>query len=48
MAHRVAPRAEADLEDIWLYVAKESGSMGVATSDSPPHFLKKAAENLIN
>src|SRR5450432_1124865 len=30
MAHRVAPRAEADLDDIWLYVAKESGSMDVA------------------
>ena len=31
MAHRVAPRAEADLDDIWLYVARESGSMDVAT-----------------
>jgi toxin ParE1/3/4 len=31
MAHRVAPRAEADLDDIWLYVAKESGSVDVAT-----------------
>jgi toxin ParE1/3/4 len=31
MAHRVAPRAEADLDDIWLYVAKRSGSMDVAT-----------------
>jgi toxin ParE1/3/4 len=31
MAHRVAPRAEADLDDIWLYVARESGSMEVAT-----------------
>ncbi len=31
MAHRVAPRAEADLDEIWLYVAKESGSMDVAT-----------------
>jgi|CZKF01.1.fsa_nt_gi toxin ParE1/3/4 len=31
MAHRVAPRAEADLDDIWLHVAKESGSMDVAT-----------------
>jgi toxin ParE1/3/4 len=30
MAHLVAPRAEADLDDIWLYVAKESGSMDVA------------------
>jgi plasmid stabilization system protein ParE len=30
MAHRVAPRAEADLDDIWLYVAKESASMDVA------------------
>jgi plasmid stabilization system protein ParE len=31
MAHRVAPSAETDLDDIWLYVAKESGSMDVAT-----------------
>ena len=31
MAHRVAPRAQADLEDIWLFVAQDSGSMGVAT-----------------
>ncbi len=31
MAHRVAPRAEADLDDIWLYVAKASASMDVAT-----------------
>ncbi len=31
MAHRVAPRAEIDLDDIWLYAAKESGSMDVAT-----------------
>jgi plasmid stabilization system protein ParE len=28
MAHRVAPQAETDLDDIWLYVARESGSMG--------------------
>jgi len=27
MAHRVAARAEADLDEIWLYVAKESGSI---------------------
>ena len=25
MAHRVAPRAETDLDEIWLYVAQESG-----------------------
>ena len=31
MAHRVAPQAETDLDGIWLYVAKESGSMDVAT-----------------
>lgn len=30
MAHRVAPLAEADLDDIWLYVAKESGSIEIA------------------
>ena len=30
MAHRVAPEAEAELENIWYYVATESGSTGVA------------------
>ena len=30
MAHRVAPRAEADLDDIWFYAAKESGSVEIA------------------
>jgi toxin ParE1/3/4 len=30
MAHRVAPRAETDLDDIWFYVAKESGSVEIA------------------
>lgn len=31
MAHRVAPRAETDLDDIWVYVAQDSGSMDIAT-----------------
>jgi toxin ParE1/3/4 len=31
MAHRVASEAEVDLDDIWLYVATESGSMDIAT-----------------
>ena len=30
MAYRVAPRAEADLHDIWYYLAKESGSIEIA------------------
>ena len=30
MTHRVAPHAETDLDDIWLYVAKESGSIEIA------------------
>ncbi len=30
MAHRVDPRALADLDDIWCYVAKQSGSIGAA------------------
>ncbi len=30
MAHRLAPEAEADLDDIWWYVVKESGSAEVA------------------
>jgi toxin ParE1/3/4 len=31
MAHRIAPRAEADLDYIWVYVARESGSLEIAT-----------------
>jgi toxin ParE1/3/4 len=30
MAHRVAPEAEAELDNIWYYVAKESGSIEIA------------------
>ena len=30
MAHRLAPSAEADLDDIWVYVAKDSGSIEIA------------------
>jgi toxin ParE1/3/4 len=30
MAHRVSPSAEADLDDIWFYAAKESGSIEIA------------------
>jgi toxin ParE1/3/4 len=30
MAHRLAPQAAADLDDIWYYVAKESGSIETA------------------
>jgi toxin ParE1/3/4 len=30
MAHRVAPQAAADLDGIWYYIAKESGSIEIA------------------
>lgn len=30
MAHRVAPRASDDLDDIWSYVADQSGSFEIA------------------
>ena len=30
MAHHVAPQAESDLVEIWLYIARESGSMETA------------------
>ncbi len=30
MAHRVAPEAEADLDEIWHYLAIASGSVDVA------------------
>ena len=31
MAHVVSPQAESDLDEIWLYVARQSGSMEVAS-----------------
>jgi len=30
MAHRLAPEAEAELDDIWYYIAKESSSIDTA------------------
>ena len=30
MAHRLAPEAEADLDDIWYYTATESGGIEIA------------------
>jgi toxin ParE1/3/4 len=30
MAHQRAPQADADLDDIWYYTAKESGSIEIA------------------
>jgi toxin ParE1/3/4 len=30
MAHRIAPGVDADLDDIWYYVAKESASLETA------------------
>lgn len=30
MAHRVAPEAEADLDDIWWYIAEGSSSIEIA------------------
>jgi toxin ParE1/3/4 len=30
MAHRLAPEADSDLDDIWLYLARESGSIEIA------------------
>jgi len=30
MAHRVAPEAEAELDNIWYYVAKDNGSIEIA------------------
>jgi toxin ParE1/3/4 len=31
MTHQTSRKAEADLDDIWLYVANESGSFDLAT-----------------
>ena len=30
MAHRLAPEVEAELDDIWCYLAKESGNIEIA------------------
>ncbi|MGD0864412.1 MAG: type II toxin-antitoxin system RelE/ParE family toxin [Rhizomicrobium sp.] len=30
MAHRLAPQAHSDLDEIWNYVAREASSVGIA------------------
>jgi plasmid stabilization system protein ParE len=30
MGHRRAPRADSDLDEIWYYIARESGSVEAA------------------
>jgi hypothetical protein len=35
MAHRLAPGAEIELDEIWLWTAKESGSVEIADRRSP-------------
>jgi plasmid stabilization system protein ParE len=30
MAHRLAPQVEAELDEIWYYTARESGSIEIA------------------
>lgn len=30
MAHRLAPQVESELDDIWYYTARESGSLDIA------------------
>jgi hypothetical protein len=42
MAHRVAPRAELDLDDIWFYVAKDSGSIEIAN-----HLIKSITDRFV-
>ena len=36
MAHRVAPQAEAELDNIWYYIAKESGTIEIAAGSLIP------------
>lgn len=36
MGFRLSPEAEVELDDIWLYVARESGSMETANRLSIP------------
>lgn len=30
MAHRISPRSESDLDDMWLHVARDRGSIEIA------------------
>jgi hypothetical protein len=39
MSHRLAPQAEADLDDIWFYVATESGRIEIRTASSSRNAL---------
>ncbi|HEY7390068.1 MAG TPA: type II toxin-antitoxin system RelE/ParE family toxin [Bryobacteraceae bacterium] len=38
---RLAPEAETELDDIWLYIARESGSIDIAAT----HVVEKIAEH---
>jgi toxin ParE1/3/4 len=39
MAHQLSPSADADLDDIWFYIAKESGS-----AERADHFIASLTE----
>lgn len=47
MGHRLAPQAEAELHEIWFYIAKESGSLQIADRliDSITHRFFLLAEH---
>lgn len=42
MSALLSPRAEADLDDIWLYVARDSGSLEIAN-----HFIDSITSRFI-
>jgi toxin ParE1/3/4 len=46
MSHRIAPEAEADLDDIWCYIARKSGSLEIA--DRFAEFLSDRFYLLVN
>jgi toxin ParE1/3/4 len=47
MAHRLSPEAEAELDDVWYYIASESGNAEIADrfTDSLTHRFYLIAKN---
>jgi toxin ParE1/3/4 len=39
MAHRLAPQVEVELDDIWSYIARDSGSIEIADDSITDRFF---------
>jgi toxin ParE1/3/4 len=46
MAHRVAEEVDAELDDIWLYIAKQSGSIEIADKVADSYMGRRRDDDL--